>query len=355
MLRPLILAAFAAAAIATGVTAFATSNDARTANSMSIAARRFLAALTPEQRQQATFPFTSDERLNWQFRKAERKGVPLKAMNADQRALALELLRTGLSERGLKKAAAIREIEKIPYPTREGSKAPPADPERYFFAFFGDPRDDEKWAWRYEGHHCAINWTLVPGKGVSSTPQFFGSDPAIVREQTPGGPKIGFEPMPGEQNLAFKLLGTLTEAQRREALRSDVAPKNIITGAERQAQIQEDTGLAYSAMTADQRKLLLRLIREYTDNQIKPLAAARVAAMEKAGLEKIKFAWLGGLEPGRGHYYRVQGPTFLIEFDNTGSNANHIHSVWRDFKGDFGTDLLAMHYRESPHRHFASR
>lgn len=322
---------------------------------MVAAAQRFLATLSPEQRLEATFPFTSEERLNWQFRKAERKGLPLKAMNPVQLAAAMDLLRTGLSDQGLKKAEAIREIEKIPYPSREGSKAPPADPERYFFAFFGEPGSKQQWAWRYEGHHCAINWTLVPGKGVSSTPQFLGSDPAEVREPMPGAPKVGTRTLPAEDDLGFELLHSLTDDQRKEAIRGDVSPTNIVTGAERQAQIQEDSGLAYGAMKAEQKRLLRRLIREYTHNQARFLADKRVAAMEAAGLDRIKFAWLGGTEPGKGHYYRIQGPTFLIEFDNTQSNANHIHSVWRDFKGDFGMDLLAMHYRESPHRRVASR
>ena len=344
----------------------ADAGKSRPQSEMTDAARRFLETLTPAQRQEATFPFQSEERLNFQFRRAQRKGLPLKAMNAAQRSAAMELLRTGVSARGYEKAALIREMEKVPPSTerprapeaaapRNRPPAPPPDPEGYFFSIFGEPSATSNWAWRYEGHHCAMNWTLVAGKPVASSPQFFGSEPAEMRMDIPGAPKRGTRPLAGEEELARKLLESLTTEQRGEAVVSAEAPTNIVTGAERQAGIQEDTGIAYGRLSPAQRGMLLTLIREYTDNQSKVLADKRVAALRKAGLEKVKFAWLGSVERGQGHYYRVQGPTFLIEYDNTQSNANHIHSVWRDFKGDFGMDLLAMHYRATPHRIAAAR
>lgn len=322
---------------------------------MTDAARRFLRTLTPEKRQLAAFPFQSEERFNWQFRRLkERKGLPLKDMDAAQRAAAMELLGTGLSTGGLKKAAAIRELEKVPT-VEEGKPPPVTDPEGYYFSVFGEPSPSGNWAWRYEGHHCALNWTVAGGKAVASSPQFFGCEPAEVRVEVPGAPAKGTRALPAEEDLGRRLVKSLLVPQQAEAVRAGEPPTNIVTGAARQAAIQEDTGIAYSRLTGAQREMLLSLIREYTNSQSRELAEQRLAALRKAGLDSIKFAWMGGTEPGQGHYYRVQGPTFLIEYDNTQNNANHVHSVWRDFKGDFGMDLLAMHYQATPHRVAAAR
>lgn len=359
-----VLASLASAVLLYSAPPPATAAKSRAESAMVDAARRFLDTLTPAQRQAATFTFQSEERLNWQFRRAVRKGLPLKDMDTTQRSAAMELLRTGVSARGYEKAAMIREMEKVPPSTertpaqataRNRPPAPPPDPEGYFFSIFGEPCAAGNWAWRYEGHHCAMNWTLVAGKAVVGSPQFFGSEPAEMREDVPGAPRRGTRPLAGEEELARKLLETFTSEQRAEAIVNATAPTNIVTGAERQAAIQEDTGIAYTRLRSAQRGMLLSVIREYTDNQAKPLAEKRLATLRKAGLEKVKFAWMGSTERGQGHYYRVQGPTFLIEYDNTQSNANHIHSVWRDFKGDFGMDLLAMHYRATPHRIAAAR
>jgi hypothetical protein len=321
---------------------------------MATAARTFLERLTPEKRSKAVFAFDADERLNWQFRRAERKGLPLKEMDAGQRKAAMELLRTGLSARGAEKAAIIRELERIPAVSENGRVAM-QDPEKYFFSVFGEPSETARWGWRYEGHHCAVNWTVVPGKGVSGTPQFFGTLPAEVRESMPGVPPKGTRALAAEDDLGFEMVRSLTDAQRAQAITSPTSPTNIITGAARKVGIQEETGVAYAALTEAQQKILVSLIRAYTDNQASALAKQRLGAIRKAGIERVKFAWMGGIQPGQGHYYRIQGPTFLIEFDNTQSDANHIHSVWRDFDGDFGMDLLAMHYQAGRHRTLAAR
>jgi len=322
---------------------------------MASAAQRFLATLKPEQRAAATFAFDAEERFNWQFRRSrDRKGLPLREMTPTQAAAALTFLRTSVSAAGYRKAAAIREVEKIPTQV-EGRAAPTSDPGGYFFSIFGDPAAGKTWAWRYEGHHCALNWTLVAGKPIACTPQFFGAEPNEVRVDVPGAPKKGTRILTAEEALGRRLVRSLAPAQRSQGLLPGEAPTNIVTGSARQAAIQENTGISYAALSRAQRDLLLRLIREYTDNQTRDLAEHRLAALRRAGLEKIKFAWMGGLEPGEGHYYRIQGPTFLIEYDNTQHNANHIHSVWRDFKGDFGMDLLAMHYQAQPHRVAAAR
>ncbi len=311
------------------------------------AARAFLATMTPAQKAQASYPFNSEERFHWFFTPVSRKGISLKDMNPSQRDTALKLLHAGLSEKGYTKAETIRQLENVLREVEQG-RGPTRDPELYFFTFFGEPTESGAWGWRYEGHHCSQNWTIVNGKSISSlatSPQFFGANPAEVRS----GPMKGTRPLAAEEDLGRSLVKSLTPEQQKQAILSSDAPDEILTSNTRVAAIQEDRGIPYSQLTKDQQGTLLALIEEYLGAQPQKVAQAHLAKIRSAGFETIKFAWMGGLEPGQGHYYRVQGKTFLIELDNTQNNANHIHCVWRDFNGDWGEDLLAEHYHNSPH------
>jgi hypothetical protein len=350
-MRP-VLPILGALACAAGVTVYAQQAAPQTA--MSAAAKSFLATLEPAQKQKATFDFKSDERTNWFFTPVPRKGLPLKEMTASQRTAALGLLRTGLSDGGFQTAATIRELEKVLKEVEMG-KGPVRDPEQYFFSIFGEPSDSGTWGWRYEGHHCAQNWTVVNGKAVASSPQFFGSNPAEVRVEVPGAPPKGTRALAQEEDAARALLNSLTEEQKKQAVINATAPSDIITSNKRQAEIQADTGLAFSQLTEEQKQLFRRLLQVYTSKQPQALARQRMQKIRQAGMDNVKFAWMGSLEKNQGHYYRVQGSTFLIEYDNTQNNANHIHAVWRDFKGDFGMDLLAMHYHAHPHKIAAAK
>ena len=315
---------------------------------MADTAKAFLATLTPEQRSQAAFPFNSEERFHWFYTPVPRKGIPLKDLNATQRKAAFALLHSGLSEKGYSKAETIRKLEDVLREIEQG-KGPTRDPDLYFFTFFGEPSPNGSWGWRYEGHHCSQNWTIVNGKSIGSSPEFFGSNPAEVRE----GPMKGTRVLAAEEDLGRSLVKSLTLAQRSEAVINATAPADMLTTNQRTAAIQEDKGIAYSKLNKEQQGTLLALIEEYLSAQPHALARQRLDALKKAGFDQIKFAWMGGLEKGDGHYYRVQGTTFLIEYDNTQNNANHIHCVWRDFRGDWGEDLLADHYRNSPHHQHA--
>lgn len=315
------------------------------------AARAFLATLDPAEKSQAMFPFNSEERFRWFYTPVPRKGISLKEMNETQKKAALDLLGAGLSEKGYSKAETIRKLEDVLRELEQGS-GPKRDPELYFFTFFGEPSESGAWGWRYEGHHCSQNWTMVNGRsisGLSSSPQFFGANPAEVRS----GPMKGTRVLAAEEDLGRSLVKSLSPAQRGEAVLSATAPAEILTNNQRTAAIQEDKGIAYARLSKEEQGTLLALIEEYLSAQPKALARARLEKIRKVGLDNIKFAWMGGFEDGEGHYYRVQGSTFLIEFDNTQNNANHIHCVWRDFNGDWGADLLAEHYRNSPHHQHA--
>ena len=315
--------------------------------SMLKASRAFLATLTPEQKARSNFPFNSDERFRWFYTPVSRKGIPFKEMTELQKKAAMDLLRAGLSEKGYTKAETIRSLEDVLREVEQGS-GPTRDTGLYFFTFFGEPSESTSWGWRYEGHHLSQNWTIVNGKSVSaigSSPQFFGANPAEVRS----GPLKGKRALAGEEDLGRSIVKSLKTVQRSEAVLSGSAPSEILTSNQRKAAIKEDKGIAYAKLDKEQQGLLLTLIEEYLNAQPRALAQARLKKIRDSGLNTIKFAWIGGLEKGEGHYYRVQGKTFLIEYDNTQNDANHIHCVWRDFTNDWGEDLLAEHYRSDPH------
>jgi hypothetical protein len=338
------LLAFGALAVAGG--ALPAAETPEPAPAMAKAADAFLATLDSAKRARASLPFNSEERLNWHFVPREREGVALKQMSAAERQAALTLLKSGLSARGFTKVDTIRRLEEVLFAI-EGSRS--RDPELYYFTVFGTPSERGAWGWRYEGHHTSLNWTVVEGRLVATTPQFLGANPADVRD----GPHKGTRALAAEEDLGRALVKSLSADQGAQAVVSKDAPRDILTGASREAAMQDDRGIPYGKLTPEQQGLLLSLIQEYASAQAPAVAQARLARV-RADLPALRFAWMGGLEKGQGHYYRIQGSTFLIEYDNTQNGANHIHCVWREFKGDWGRDLLAEHYRTAPH-HARSR
>jgi hypothetical protein len=308
---------------------------------MNEAAKAFLASLSSEQSAKVVFPFDSEERFNWHFIPRERKGLPLKDMTAPQKHLAHALLNAGLSQRGYIKATTIMSLEDV-LRILEKDSGVRRNPEGYFFSIFGEPSDRGIWGYRVEGHHLALNFTIVNGKVVGS-PNFFGANPAEVRE----GPRKGLRVLNGEEDAGRELLKALTPEQKKVAIVTGDAYKDIITAASRKASLQgQPSGLSAAKLNQKQRALLQAVIDEYVYNMPEQVAQARQEQVKKAG-NNLHFAWAGVEEKGGPHYYRVVAPDFLIEYDNTQNNANHIHSVWRDINGDFGLDLLAEHYKTS--------
>jgi uncharacterized protein DUF3500 len=314
---------------------------AKTSAEMANAAKEFLVSLTPEQKSKATFKFEDEQRMDWHFIPRPRKGVPFKELDAAQRQLAHAFLSTGLSHRGYLKATTIMSLEAILKELEQGS-GPVRDSDLYYFSVFGEPSEKETWGWRVEGHHLSLNFTLAKGQMIATAPSFFGSNPAEVKS----GPRQGLRVLAREEDLARELVHLLDEKQRGLAVINTEAPKDIITGNSRKAEPGNPTGLPTTKMTQKQTEQLLSLLQEYANNMPEDLAKSQLDKLHNAGLDKIHFAWAGGLERGQPHYYRVQGPTFLVEYDNTQNNANHIHTVWRALDGDFGLDLLRLHYQQ---------
>jgi hypothetical protein len=332
-----------------GLAAFASQ---RSAAAMSKAAAAWLASLSPDQKQRATFAFDSEERTRWHFVPNEsfpRKGVQIKEMSEPQRALAWELLKTGLSTRGFTTARSIMELENILKSVEGANRQFARDHEGYQFSVFGTPGDAKAWGWRLEGHHVSIRFDIVNGALTSSTPAFFGANPAEVRVDVPGAAPRGTRVLGPEEDAARALLESLDASQRTTAIVAGVAPNEMLTSNALKADPQSPLGLKAASMTPAQREKLMALVDVYAGYMTADVAAERMERLKKAGLENIAFAWAGETEKGKKHYYRLQGPTFLVEYDNSQNDGNHIHSVWRDFNGDFGADLLRAHLAASPH------
>jgi len=281
--------------------------------------------------------FDDKAREDWNYVPRSRAGLALGDMSDAQRTATHALIDTGVSPAGHQKVRGILLIEPI-LGQIEGN-ASFRDPGKYHVAVFGRPGSQAPWGWRFEGHHLSLNFTEAGGH-IASTPAFFGANPARVGS----GANRGLRVLAAEEDLGSALFASLTDEQRRRAVLSRSAPSDIVTEASRRVSLAHFEGLPASAMTAEQRAALRRLIEVYVDNLQPDLAREHLQRMEAAGMGRIYFAWAGGAAPGSSHYYRVHGPTHVIEFDNRGGN--HIHTVLRDLEHDFGEGLLADHLRE---------
>ena len=312
---------------------------------LTIAAQHFLDLLEDTQQQAATYPLDDDERYDWHFTPRERQGVPLKNMSEAQQEAALHLMKICLSETGYETAQNIRELENV---LRYVENRPPndtrRDPMNYSFTIFGEPRAGQAWGWRVEGHHLSLNYTAIDNQIVSATPTFRGANPGKV----PSGPKEGWRVLQPEEDLGRELVKLLNEEQLSTALITEEAYPEIVTDTKRYAAIGEAEGLLYSDMTSAQQDKVVQLLDLYYNVHRAEVAEAALTPI-KEDLDNISFAWAGGLEIGDPHYYRLHGPTFVIEYDNTQNEANHIHTIIRNLKNDWGEDVLKQHY-ESAHQ-----
>ena len=348
MARSTIARVGLAAALVLVYVSSVTIGSEKSASAMATAAKRWLASLTAEQRDQAVLAFDAADRTAWHYVPNEmfpRKGVTLGKMTDEQRALARDLLKTGLSQRGFMTTEQIMELEKVLQVIEGDNRKFPRDPGAYAMAVFGIPGETAPWGWRFVGHHISFHFTIVGGRLVGNTPTFLGSNPAEVRE----GPQKGQRTLGGEEDAARALLDALDPSERSVAIVQTTAPNEMLTENRTAVDPLSPIGLKASAMTSPQRDLLMKLIDVYTGVMTADIASERMEKLRKAGLENIAFAWAGETERGKKHYYRIQGPTFLVEYDNSQNDGNHIHSVWRDFNGDFGRDLLREHLQAFPH------
>jgi hypothetical protein len=317
-----------------------------TASRMVESANIFLESLSPEQLAKTVKIFDDSERVKWHFipDSYKRFGIAIKDLTEKQRTMAQNFLKSGLSQPGHLKVSTIIELETI---LKEMDGWEMRDPELYHFAVFGEPTDDKIWGWRFEGHHISLNYTVVKGELVATAPRFLGSNPGEVRQ----GPKKGVRALKGEEDLARALVQSLSTKQKNVVVFKAEAYEEIVTGNESYVEQMNPEGISASEFTPEQLSQLLKIIEEYISTLPVDLATIRTKEVEKTDLQKLYFGWAGSIIKGKPHYYRIQGPTFLIEYDNTQNDANHIHSVWRDFNGDFGRDIIQDHYKDVPHQH----
>lgn len=329
-------------------------HDHTSASQLAQRALSLLASLNDAQRASASLAFDGEERTNWQFVPGVYPGVTLAALDVDQKRAVHDLLHAGLSASGYHKTTMIMGLEDLLREIAEAAgrtqEAATRDPGRYSLAVFGTPDPHAAWGFRFQGHHVSWNFTSVEGH-VSATPAFLGANPAEVRT----GNHAGLRALPEEEDLARELLASMTPMQRLSALRETDAPADVIWGpGSLENTLGDPVGLAASDMNPQQRTRLDRLLETYLGNLDHGIAAEHRERIDRAGRDGIHFLWIGSTERGGGHYYRIHGPTFAIEYDNTQNGANHVHTLWHDLTGDFGGDLLRHHHdvhREHGHEH----
>ncbi len=321
----------------------------KTAAAMSRAANVLRAEIGGDERFQ--FQFENEQRLEWDYRPHIRAGVPLMDMNLAARAAAMQLIEVSVGLRANEKANSIMAIEHTlaDHEALDGTGVAgrPRDPSRYYFVLYGDPVGSEPWGWQVDGHHVSLNFTIVDQEYVAVTPTFFGSNPA----RSLHGSNAGFRPLPEEEDVARDLLHSLTDDQKKIAYPDLIAPSDILTDSAPRVTPGNPEGIALSSLSDRQRDKLTNLIHVYVDRMTVEIAANQWKRIEGDGLDTVTFAWKGGPKVGDPHYYAVQGPRFLIEYDNTQNNANHIHSVWRDYLSDWGDDMLGKHYNDANSDH----
>ena len=342
---------------------------------MGEAATNFLSALAPDQKAQAVFDLDQEaKRTFWHYTPIVRDGLTLAQMDRPQQQLAQKLVASGLSRYGYVMASTIMGLETtLDAKEQWAHPSPGRDSRRFYVRIFGTPHAKEPWGWSFEGHHISLNYTIVDGHIIAPTPTFFGANPA----EAPLGQVATLRPLQGVEDLARDLVHALDEGQRAAAVVAATAPPDIVMtnrpyvveGALLASQSELDhwrmahgvsdqevaalrytatpQGIAASALNAGQQEMLNALVAEYIRRMPDELAAIELQKVQANDAAALHFAWAGSLERHQGHYYRIQGSSFLVEYDNTQNDANHIHSVWRDPHDDFGAGILARHYAHS--------
>ncbi|CAM4193052.1 DUF3500 domain-containing protein [Zobellia roscoffensis] len=311
-------------------------------------AQTFLNSLDSNLLEKAQFKLNDDERYNFNYVPIERKGPSFNDFSPHQKEAATNLLKASLSQDGFNKASEIMALENVLVVLENNEKkmpdgTPMRDALNYHFTIFGKPEKSEFWGWRFEGHHVSLNFLASEGTIVSGTPSFMGSNPGIV----PNGNYKGKEVLKKETEIGFELLNSLSKEQMVQALFHNEAPYEIYSRNNKNATNLEPNGIQFFALSEEQKIIFQKLLNLYLDNYEAKFSKALKTKIEQADINKLSFAWAGSLKPGKGHYYRIQGPTLLIEYDNTQNNANHVHTVVRDLTNDFGEDMLNQHYKLS--------
>lgn len=305
----------------------------------------FIEALDEKQKEKTLHDFNDIYRERWHYLPTEswpRRGISIAQLSELQRTKLHALLQSSLSSSGYDKTMATIELENVLAELENNPER--RNPEKYFINIWGDPSKDKLWSWRFEGHHVSLHFTNVDHE-MSFSPRFFGANPGIVKS----GSKKGLRSLAAEQDLGIELINSMNDKQKSKAIISDMAYYEIVTSNALEVAPLEENGLKISEMTTSQIGILSKIIEEYVSVIPEELAKKRMRTIKDENFEDIFFAWAGATEIGKAHYYRIQGKSFLLEFDNAQNNANHIHTIWRDFDGDFGRDMIREHRMNHKH------
>jgi hypothetical protein len=299
-------------------------------------AAAFLESLSQPQRAHAQMSFDAAARHDWHYIPRQRPGLPLREMEEGQRATARALLRVGFSEAGGRTALAIMEREND---LRRTDPSESYDPLDYAFAVYGDPRSTGPWAWSVEGHHLSLHFTIINATDLTVTPLFMGVAPLVLHEAERDRASVLLQ----ERDLAFEIVHALAGEEREQAIIADRSMGDILSGPGREESLRTPIGLSLGRLPDARRDAVVRLLDTYLNRLRRELAEMERTRLRQAGIESLHFAWAGSLDPGHPHYYRLHGPTLLLEYDNTQEDANHVHTVWHDPGLAFG-DALRTHY-----------
>ena len=308
-------------------------------------ATTFINSLESSQKARSVFDFDQMSRYEWHYfppSMVSRQGIPIKELNDEQKKNFHSLLKIFLSDKGYAKTQDIMSYEYLLKELEPNNSH--RIPENYFVAIYGSPGTDSTWGWKFSGHHLALNFTIVSNQ-LAFAPFFFGINPAEIKDGSKKGKRVIRE----EEDLGFELINSFTKEQKSKAIFQLRAFTEIVTTNAAQVSPLPPVGILAKDMTPQQKIIVNKLIAAYLSSMPDGIAKIRTRRIVAEDMNEIRFGWAGGLVAGEPHYYRIQGKTFLVEFDNTQQNANHIHTVWRDFNGDYGADLLKEHYKNSKH------
>jgi hypothetical protein len=322
------------------------------------AGQDFLKSLGSEAADNATFDFDDEkERKDWSnlpARMHHRNGVGFGEMNDAQKIAAYRLLETGLSSQGYGKVAGVMRLDdvwaEVVDQRSAGRGSAMFGSDKYWMAVFGNPDAAKPWGWQLDGHHLGVNFTSVNGTHIL-TPMFFGAEPDVVLE----GPSAGWRIFAAERAKAFALINSFNNEQEAAAVLSDKIPDAIFEGPGAEGALDKMEGIRASQLDDDQRALLWSLIDEYLNNAPQATAAAQRTKIVADGDDQLFFAWMGPIDEKDNIYFRIHGPSVVIEYDNVFAGgrrdgySNHIHTILREPSNDYGDDLLRKHYAESDH------
>lgn len=314
---------------------------------MTDAAQKFIASLDDAQRALALKPFDDAERTAFKPVPFPVVGLRFDGMRPEQIALLHELLKTGLSAEAYHKLTEIIRVDDVLLTTEQGrGRAPDFHGSRnYNIVIFDTPTAGGTWSWRFHGHHVYLSFTIVKGELFATAPGFFGAEPNDVTE----GPGAPWRVLANEEDFGVNLYASLDAAQKTTATIATEMPNDMVSGRATKVDPMAPAGIAWGQLTKEQQAALQTLVLEYCNRSADDLRFERLKRVEDGGWENLHFAWIGDPTRGQRKYYRVQGPQFLIEYCAVALSPNHIHTVWRDYNGDYGRDVLAEHLASSPH------